>query len=129
MDPSSGSVTANFEGTLNATTINCSVTNSQGARTTTQWTLINFGGDDTVVTPNNITAPELFSFSGDPIPGFNLTYQNSLTVTNLTSDLDGVIIYCGTGMQSQQTNFTLRIYRKLDDNNGCEGPPSINYYY
>ena len=119
VDPPSGSVIANFEGTLNATTINCSVTNSQGIRVNTQWTLTNFGGDlDALFTLNNI-APELFSFSGDPIPGFNITYMNSLTVTNLTSDLDGVIIYCGTGLQSQQANFTLRIYRKLDDNNGC----------
>ena len=64
------------------------------------------------VTPNN-AAPELFSFSGDPIPGLNFTYENSLTVTNLTSDLDGVIIYCGTGVQPRQANFTLRIYRKF----------------
>ena len=116
MDPPSGSVIANFEGTLNAITINCSVTNSQGARVTTEWTLTNFGGDesDALFTLTNI-APELFSFSGDPIPGFNVTYMNSLTVTNLTSDLDGVIIYCGTGIQFQQANFTLRIYRKLYD--------------
>ena len=82
---------------------------------------MNFGGDesDALFTLNNV-APELFSFSGDPIPGFNLTYQNSLTITNMTSDLDGVIIYCGTGKQSQQANFTLRIYGKLNDNNGCE---------
>ena len=122
MYPPSGSVIANFEGTLNATTINCSVTNSQGAQITTQWTLTNFGGDESdafIFTLNNV-APELFSFSGDPIPGFNLTYQNSLTITNMTSDLDGVIIYCGTGKQFQQANFTLRIYRKLNDNNGCE---------
>jgi hypothetical protein len=115
VDPPSGSVVANFEGTLNATTINCSVTNTQGARITTQWTLTNFGRSDAFFTPNNV-APELFSFSGDPIPGFDLTYQNSLTVTNLTNDLDGVIIYCGTGLQSQQANFTLRIYRKLSEN-------------
>ena len=116
MDPPSGSVIANFEGTLNATTINCSVTNSQGARVTTEWTLTNFGGNpDALFTLTNV-APELFSFSGDPIPGFNVTYMNSLTVTNLRSDLDEVIIYCGTGIQSQQANFTLRIYRKLYDN-------------
>ena len=117
MDPPRCSVLANFEGTPNATTINCSITNSQGAQVTTEWTLTNFRGDDALFTPNNITAPELFSFNGDPIPGFKfkLTYQNSLTVTNLTSDLDGMIIYCGTGMQSRQANFTLRIYHKLTE--------------
>ena len=92
MDPPSGSVIANFEGTLNAITINCysSVTNSQGAGVTTEWTLTNFGGNDALFTLTSV-APELFSFSGDPIPGFNVTYMNSVTVTNLTSDLDGVI--------------------------------------
>ena len=101
---------ANFEGTLNAATINCSVTNSQGVRITTQWTLGNFRGSDALITINN-AAPELFSFSGDPIPGFDYTYENSLTVTNLTSVLDGVVVYCGTGIQAQQANFSLRIYR------------------
>ena len=112
MDPPSGSVVANFEGSLNAITINCSVTSSQGARITTQWTLENFRGSTALVTPNN-AAPELFSFGGDPVPGFNFTYENTLTVTNLTSDLDGVIVYCGTGVQPQQANFTLKIYRKF----------------
>ena len=115
MDPPSGSVIANFEGALNAITINCSVTSSQGFRITTEWTLTNYGGSDATFTPNNLPTPELFSFSGDPFPGTNSTYLNSLTVTNLTSDLDGVIVYCGTGARPQQANFTLRIYRKLNE--------------
>ena len=96
MDPPSGSVIANFVGALNAITINCSVTNSQGARISTGWTLINFGGSDAIFTPNNTASPELFGFSGDSVPGFHFTYENSLAITNLTSDLDGVIVYCGT---------------------------------
>ena len=109
---------ANFEGTLNAATVNCSVTNSQGIRVTTQWTLGNFRGSDAFVTINNV-APELLRLSGDPVPGFNYTYENSLTVTNLTSVLDGVVVYCGTGLQAQQGKFTLRIYRKFTGNSKC----------
>ena len=111
VDPPSGSVIVNFEGTLNAATLNCSVTSSQGIRISTQWTLVHFRGSAASVTINN-AAPELFSFSGDPVPGFNYTYENSLTVLNLTSDLDGVTVYCGTGAQPRQANFTLKIYRK-----------------
>lgn len=38
--------------------------------------------------------------------------QNKLTVKNLTSNLDGAVLYCGTEREPQLANFTLRIYRK-----------------
>ena len=111
-DPASGSVIANFEGTKNATTITCNVTNSLGDQITTQWTLTNFRGSTGLQTINN-AAPELFETTGDPIPGTMFTYDNRLTVVNLVRDLDRVTIFCGTGAMPQQGDFVLRIYCEL----------------
>ena len=110
-DPTSGSLIADFEGTLNATTITCNVTNSQGTQITTQWSLENFRGSAGLQTINN-AAPELFEITGDPIPGTMFTFENRLTVSNLVRDLDNVTVFCGTGVTPQQANFVLRIYRK-----------------
>ena len=96
---------ADFEGTLNAATIQCNVTNTQGTQITTQWRLQNFTGNsmDTSI----INAPAgLFGFSG--------FYENSLTVLNLTGELDKVTVFCGTGLEPIGANFTLRIYRKYN---------------
>ena len=112
-DPPSGSLIADFEGTLNAVTITCNVTTSQGTQITTQWTLANFRGSAGLQTINN-AAPELFEITGDPIPShMQFTFENRLTVLNLVRDLDRVTILCGTGSMPQQANFVLRIYRKL----------------
>ena len=113
VDPSSGSVIANFEGTQNATTIICNITNGQGLQITTQWNVGNFRGGG----PNNLfaltIAPELFSLGGDPIPNTNFLFNNELTVLNWAAELDGVIVYCGTGVNPQEASFTLRIYSEL----------------
>ena len=111
-DPPSGSLIADFEGALNATTITCNVTTSEGIQIITQWTLANFRGSAGLQTLNN-AAPELFEITGDTIPGTMFTFGNCLTVSNLIRDLDYVIIFCGTGAVPQQANFILRIYRKL----------------
>ena len=111
-DPPSGSVIVNFEGTENFTTITCNVTNSEGIQISTQWSLGNFRGSDRLQTINN-AAPELFEIDGDPQPGTIFTFENYLTVLNLVSDLDRVIVYCGTGAWPQEASFTLRIYSKL----------------
>ena len=39
-------------------------------------------------------------------------YLNELRVTNWTSEVDRVIVFCGTGGDPTQTNVTLRIYRR-----------------
>ena len=76
----------------------------------TQWNLENFRGLGLGPTSN---APELFEIGGDPHPDYpDATYLNRLTVLNMTSELDDVILYCGTGAQPRQANFTLKIYRK-----------------
>ena len=103
---------AGFEGAENATTITCNVTNSQGIQISAQWSLGNFRGSEGLQTIIN-AAPELFKIDGDLIPGTTFTFENKLTVLNFVSDLDRVIVYCGTGARPQEASFTLRIYREL----------------
>ena len=113
-NPPSGSVIANFEGAQNVSTLICNVLNSGGARTTTAWFLQDFRSN-----PGRLTAiavgelTELFFFSGDVVPNTNITYRNELTFLNFTSDLDGVTVFCGTAINRQQANFSLRVYSKF----------------
>ena len=112
-DPPSGSVIADFEGTANVTTLVCNVTGPTNERGITVWSVENFRGGSGVAGLLLTTAPELFGFGGDPIPSApNFTYLNRLTIRQLTSELDEVVLYCGTGSSSLQANFLLRIYRK-----------------
>ena len=111
VDPPSGSVIADFEGTQNASTLSCNITNEQGLQIITQWTIRNFEGQGSRLQSIAI-APEFFSVSGDPTSFPSLTYRNHLVVLNLTTKLDTVMVYCGGSDRLQQANFTLRIYRK-----------------
>ena len=111
VNPPSGSVIADFEGTQNASTLTCNVTNDQGLQILTQWTLRNYGGHDSQL-QSIAVAPEFFSVSGDPTGFPSLTYRNRLVVLSLATELDTVMVYCGGNDQFQQANFTLRIYRK-----------------
>ena len=118
IDPPSGSVIADFEGTINATTINCVVTDQLGTRAINTWSLGNFRD----VPEQGFTldlAPELFLLGGDPIPNFpDFTYHNQMTILNLTSELDRVVLYCA--LQTEiVANFTLRIYRKDPTYSSC----------
>lgn len=42
----------------------------------------------------------------------NNFYTNKLSIHALTSDLDNMVIYCGTEEKPKLANFTLRIYSK-----------------
>ena len=115
VDPPSGSVIASFEGTANVTTILCNVSFS-GIQATTRWSIENFR--DTHGLQNiasNLLDTGLFMISGDPIPDdpWNSTFENQLTISNLTSELDGLTLYCGTGAMARQANFNFRIYRRF----------------
>ena len=104
---------ANFEGTLNTTTVTCNVTESDefGNRAITSWSLGNFRGS-AIQGYSLDLAPELFLLGGDPIPGVpDASYDNEMTILNLTSELDRVVLHCGVGGELQ-ANVTLRIYRK-----------------
>ena len=108
-NPLSGSVIADFERTENATTITCNITD--GTQITTQWNLENFENRPPGVLVSIVNLPQLFKISGDPRPDSG-TYENQLTVLNLTRELDEVIVYCGTGANPREANFLLRIYSK-----------------
>ena len=112
IDPPSGSTIADFEGTVNFTTITCNILGSQGTQISTQWTIANFRGASSQVISDNL-APELFLFGGDPVPTVpTLTFRNRLTILTLSPDLDRVIIACGSGPFPDQANVNIRIYRK-----------------
>ena len=113
VDPPSGTVIADFEGTLNITTLTCNVTTSGGTLIPTSWFVNNFRGVSRLQTILEGFAPELFSISGEPLSNFPMTSsRNQLTILNLTLKLDGVIVYCGSGAEPQAANFILRVYRK-----------------
>ena len=112
MSPPSGSMIADFEGASN-TTLMCDVfVNSGSLQITTQWFLEDFGGNTGLQTlPQDAS---LFLLTGDLRPGDpSVTFNNHLVLLNLTSSLDRVTLYCGTGQNPRQANFTLIIYRKL----------------
>ena len=113
VSPPSGSIVAGFEGTLNASTLMCDVVFG-GLQLTTTWSIENFGQSTGL---QAITADlDLFLLTGDPLPlnsSSTLTFHNRLVIRNLTSELDGVTVYCGTGQDPQQASFLLRIYRTV----------------
>ena len=111
VNPPSGSVIVNFEGTQNSATISCNITN-QGVQVTTRWHVAFFRGTSALLSISGL--PELFEITGDPVPGTTVSFDNHLTVLNLVSDLDGVMIFCGTGAIPQQAHFFLRIYSEFE---------------
>lgn len=113
VEPPSGTLIADFEGTENATTIICNVTNSIGSRTSTSWFVENFRGLEALQLVGIDFAPELFSIGGDLRPTDpTRTFLNHFTIVNFTSELDNVMLYCGTGINRQQAEFSLRVYSK-----------------
>ena len=105
IDPPSGSVIANFEGTLNATTLTCNVTN-EGFQISTFWSVANYQGVAGTQTVNSLNRPDLFLIGGG-------SFINQLTITNWTSEVDGVTVFCGIGSDLEQANVLIRIYRKF----------------
>ena len=111
VDPPSGQVIADFEGAENFTTIMCNVTATSGGQATTRWGIENFRGVSILQNIGGSFEPTLFLISGDIFKGFNIA--NRLTILRLAPELDGAILYCGTGVLPQQANFPIRIYRKF----------------
>ena len=116
VDPPSGSLIANFEGVTNVSTLTCNILNSANLRSTTTWFLQNFRSQSDLVlinSNNGLDFPDLFSFGGDPVPTDpTRTYLNQLTFVNFTSELDRVTVFCGTAVDREQANFSLRVYSK-----------------
>ena len=117
VDPPSGSVIANFEGTANASTLTCNVTLSDGSTpTSTEWFVQNFREISALQVINDDFFTEIFTVGGDPRPTDpTRTFRNRLTLLNFTAELDRVMVYCGTGGISyrKQANFYLRVYSEL----------------
>ena len=104
VDPPSGSVIANFEGTENVTTINCNVTDGRtpSVQLPTRWSIQDFRGVAGLQTITDNFDTELFLVNGDPdLRGG--TFRNQLTILRLSSELDGVTVYCGIGAFPQQS--------------------------
>ena len=113
MSPPSGPVVADFEGTLNVTTLTCNVTDPYiNQMEITEWSVQNFRTSGLQGIMINL-APESFVITGNEISDF--IFNNILVICNLSSKLDGVIIYCGTGQNPREANFTLRIYRRYQN--------------
>ena len=115
-DPPSGSLIADFEGAINTITISCDVVTSTRNKINTEGSIINFRGVSTFqILSNN---PEIFQFSGDPIPGTipPRIFRNRLTILNMTNDLDQATIFCGSNTFPTQAHFLFRIYRKFEFN-------------
>ena len=111
VDPPTGTLIVNFEGTLeNAVTITCNITNGVN-QIGTQWSIENFRNSPNLISLPSNNIPEI-AIDGDLRPSGS-TFRNRLTISALTSQLDGVIIHCGTGEQPRQANYPVRIYRKF----------------
>jgi hypothetical protein len=103
----SSSVVANFEGAVNATTLICNVTRGEN-QIDTFWRIGNFRGVTGLQSLLNFinSSQNIFLAQG--------LFLNELIITNWTSEVDRVIVFCGTGAEPKQANVTLRIYRKLE---------------
>ena len=99
-DPPSGSVLPDIEGTINFTTLSCVIVSGNMNRTVV-WSIQSLS-DKEITQINN--SKEGFLIHG--------SLQNKLTVQNLTSNLDGAVLYCGTEQEPRLANFTIRIYCK-----------------
>lgn len=108
--PSSGTLLADNLGTMNFAIINCSIL-SYSKSVSVLWSLRNISTDHRV---DNNTAPELFYIEEEVtnITRRNFFTQSHFIILNLTSDLDGVVVFCGTHEEPKVANFSLRVYCK-----------------
>ena len=106
--PPSGSVIGGLEGTPNTTILKCSSVTDE--KCSLFWGLKYQNGTQ-VQTVSNNTAPNIFNVT---ISGNHSIYIESyFHILTLTSDLDGVQVFCGTNREYQPANFIYRIYRKV----------------
>ena len=113
-DPPNGSLIVDFEGAINTTIITCHIINRTRDQINTEWSVTNFKGLSSFQTLSS--NPEIFHFSGDPIPGTmpTQTFRNRLTILNMSNDLDRVTLSCGSNIFPTQALFFFRIYRKSE---------------
>ena len=114
IDLPTGDIVANFEGAVNDTTLMCNVTGDSDIQIRSTWSVRNFRGVSGLQ-PVGIADPQhnVFLISGDPIPGFDITFNNRITILNWTALLDRVELFCGSGSDLDQAGVTLRVYSKF----------------
>lgn len=112
--PLSGAVIANYEGAEDFITLNCSILSSNEA-VHIQWSLQSLKDNPAIQPIGNNTAPHLFYVTEKviEISSNNFFSCSNLTIKNMTAELDGVVIFCGTDETPAISNFSLRLYRKL----------------
>ena len=112
--PSSGILIAKHEGAENAITLNCSIL-SINKTVHIQWSVQNFKNNSKIQVISNETAPDLFNIKERvETASRNFFTQSYFTVQNISSELDGVIVYCDTNEEpAEVADFTLRVYCKL----------------
>lgn len=98
-NPPSGSVLPGIERAINFTTLSCDIVSGDMNRAVV-WSIKFSDKEISQIAKSD----EAFLIHG--------SLQNKLEVKNLTSNLDGAVLYCGTEREPQLANFTLRIYRK-----------------
>lgn len=98
---------------MNVTTFTCNIFSpNHDEQQETIWRLKNSQGNPNLQPISNSTISSMFLIHVNRDIHDDNFMDYKLTVQNLTSDLDGVIVYCGTEQEPEFANFTLRIYRK-----------------
>ena len=103
--PQNGSVIVGLEGASNTATLNCSIVTDKNI--SLFWSLQYLNGTQVL----SSAAPDLFNITTSDNRSSYI--QSYFQILNLTSDLDGVKVFCGTNGEYQPASFTYRIYRKL----------------
>ena len=110
--PLSATLLADDLGTKSFTALNCSIL-SNNKPVSILWSLGNFRDVSSNQSIDNETAPELF-YIEEVIKNTSKNFftLSRLIILNLTSDFDGVTVFCGTNEDAKMANFSLRVYCK-----------------
>ena len=99
--PGCGALIAGYKGDRNMSALVCNVFRDN-QQTTTVWSA-------GTATSRGIIP---LSQSSGSLSVSNNIYASKLSILALTSDLDNLVVYCGTEEKPELANFTLRIYSK-----------------
>ncbi len=109
--PETGSTIAGFENETNIL-VQCKIFDG-GQQRVTVWSILKENAENGVPDLINNNDPD-YSITGDPVPGEPpLTFRNNLTILSLTADFDRAVLFCGSSVDRDAANFTLRIDRKI----------------
>ena len=115
LSPTPSTTVAELEGPTNIT-FNCDTYDGELTQVTTLWTyrLPSDSASSIIVNPEDHLEFVISGTTGNnsfPFP----TFRNRLTIVNMTSRLDGVLLFCGGFRQgfNELASWTLRVYREL----------------